>query len=261
MVTTSNARSQCFPYGRCKTRTCDPLRVNRITLRPARSRCRLLQRQTLQAFRAQRPPPRRRGSRYEPLCRRTNTTLKASGQLVIGQHLTVGEVADALGVNPAWVLTVAETGLAPAIRLTSRRRSYRIAESDLEIWRGVAETAIIAGNVSTWIYFVQPVWGGPVKIGLTANLRSRLDAMQAMSPLPLRVLAVQPGDRDREIELHQRFAPWRTHGEWFSWDADGLPELIRATQDRFGIPDAKVLMRHPGAAVESSTLTQHRRPA
>lgn len=68
----------------------------------------------------------------------------------------------------------------------------------------------------TRIYFVQmrsPV--GEIKIGLTRDLRARLNALQTGSPYPLRVLAALPGTEAEEHELHTRFADLRLSGEWF----------------------------------------------
>lgn len=73
------------------------------------------------------------------------------------------------------------------------------------------------------VYFVQPVDGGPIKIGIAANVASRLSGLQTGSPVELRVLGIIPGVRpSREAELHERFASTRKHGEWF----EPTPELM-----------------------------------
>jgi hypothetical protein len=76
------------------------------------------------------------------------------------------------------------------------------------------------------IYFIQAGKAGPIKIGLTYDVSLRLSILQIGSPLPLRLLAIQPGKRDVEISLHERFSALRLHGEWFE-PAEELLDYIR----------------------------------
>jgi hypothetical protein len=74
-------------------------------------------------------------------------------------------------------------------------------------------------------YFVQGIFGGPIKIGITSgSVEARVAAMQTGSPVELRTLAVLDGNHERE--LHRRFAKWRLHGEWFDSAAPGLRDVI-----------------------------------
>lgn len=57
---------------------------------------------------------------------------------------------------------------------------------------------------------------GVVKIGFTRCVRTRLQELQTGSPVPLSLLAIAPGGRDKEQEYHSRFAMFRMHGEWFA---------------------------------------------
>lgn len=70
------------------------------------------------------------------------------------------------------------------------------------------------------VYFLEGA--GRVKIGWTSSLHSRLQALQAASPVPLRLLAIMRASQHMERELHVRFAEFRLHGEWFE-----LAEPIR----------------------------------
>lgn len=82
------------------------------------------------------------------------------------------------------------------------------------------------------VYFVQPAAGGLVKIGVAADVKSRLATLQTGSPVPLRVLAVLPGGgQAAEAELHERFAHLRSHGEWF----EPAPELLAYIREN-GVP-------------------------
>jgi hypothetical protein len=72
------------------------------------------------------------------------------------------------------------------------------------------------------VYMIQTGDDGPVKIGLTRDVRRRLETLQISSPTRLRLLALFEGSRELECELHRRFAAARIKGEWFK----PIPELI-----------------------------------
>ncbi len=59
------------------------------------------------------------------------------------------------------------------------------------------------------IYFVQPVTGGPIKIGATVNVERRRLQLEARYGCSLVILATMEGDQDREREIHARFAHLR----------------------------------------------------
>lgn len=67
---------------------------------------------------------------------------------------------------------------------------------------------------------------GPVKIGFTNELPSRLRSLQNSSPVPVRLLAAVHGDRTREAEYHRKFAADRLHGEWFARSEAIIGELV-----------------------------------
>lgn len=74
------------------------------------------------------------------------------------------------------------------------------------------------------VYFIQAKCGGAVKIGLTSNLDERLKALQASSPVLLRVVRViKNASLETERNLHNQFNAHRLHGEWFS---EEILELI-----------------------------------
>lgn len=52
------------------------------------------------------------------------------------------------------------------------------------------------------VYFIQAVEGGPIKIGFAQDPQKRLAEIQRMSPVPLQVLKVIPGDRNLEGAIH-----------------------------------------------------------
>lgn len=74
----------------------------------------------------------------------------------------------------------------------------------------------LAEQGSSYLYFIQPVDGGLVKIGVTNGLAGRLASFQCGSPLELRVVKyIQVADRSFEFRVHATFAAHRRHGEWF----------------------------------------------
>lgn len=70
------------------------------------------------------------------------------------------------------------------------------------------------------VYFIADIDRTKVKIGIAKDVKRRLRALQKMSSTGLSLLAVMPGGRPKEIELHERFAELRSHGEWFHLSDD-----------------------------------------
>lgn len=67
-----------------------------------------------------------------------------------------------------------------------------------------------------YVYFVQGIDFGPIKIGYTSCLSTRLRELQSGNPVALRLIGVIPS-RGRILEdaLHKYFTDIRHHGEWF----------------------------------------------
>jgi len=66
-----------------------------------------------------------------------------------------------------------------------------------------------------WIYFVQAVQGGNIKIGKSINPLDRIKTLQASSPVLLKPLRITMGTSAVERYLHELFAEDRVYGEWF----------------------------------------------
>lgn len=71
---------------------------------------------------------------------------------------------------------------------------------------------------------------GPIKIGHSVDVASRLKALRLSSPMWLRVFATCAGGEPREAAYHQQFAAHRLHGEWFVRHPDILAEIDRLNQ-------------------------------
>lgn len=87
-----------------------------------------------------------------------------------------------------------------------------------------------------FIYFVQSVDGGPIKVGFAREVYVRLAQLQTSHSARLRILAVRRGSVLDERALHDRLAPSRLSGEWFE-QSDELAALI-AESDPPPEPDA-----------------------
>jgi hypothetical protein len=66
------------------------------------------------------------------------------------------------------------------------------------------------------VYFVENPQAGAVKIGFTAQPRSRFSALRAVNLDKLNVLALFPGSIQHEKFLHRLFEQDRIKGEWFT---------------------------------------------
>lgn len=93
-----------------------------------------------------------------------------------------------------------------------------------------AKAAESRGQQPGWIYYVRV--GDRVKIGYSADVKRRMRAYPPDSHL----LAVHPGTRQLETEMHQRFAGSRAAGrEWFRETPD-LAEHVAQVVAKFGDP-------------------------
>lgn len=73
----------------------------------------------------------------------------------------------------------------------------------------------------SWVYFITTADADRVKIGFTKNSPSaRLRELQTGSPQELCIIATEPGSICNERALHDRFADYRLHGEWFAMCAE-----------------------------------------
>jgi hypothetical protein len=64
-------------------------------------------------------------------------------------------------------------------------------------------------------YFISN--GSAIKIGKSRNVAVRFRQLQTSSHVPLRLVAVVDGDRERQY--HRKYARHRVRGEWFKINA------------------------------------------
>lgn len=89
------------------------------------------------------------------------------------------------------------------------------------------------------IYYIQRGEDGPIKVGFSDNPDRRLKELQTGSGEPLRILAVIPGDRALEKEIHVRLQGCRGVGEWFKPGALELEYLQRLMNVQYEVIDGR----------------------
>lgn len=76
------------------------------------------------------------------------------------------------------------------------------------------------------IYFLQSGLIGAIKIGYSGDIEKRFKGLRYASAEPVHLLGWIYGGPEAEGRLHERFAPYRQHGEWFR-PVDELLEFVR----------------------------------
>ncbi len=104
---------------------------------------------------------------------------------------------------------------------------------------GDATDALIRNDprFSSFVYFVQEMPpSGPIKIGRTRNIVSRLCGLRTGVPRELALLAVIPGGAALESAMHRAFAESQIKLEWYepSTDLLALIEELRREWSRPG---------------------------
>jgi len=67
-----------------------------------------------------------------------------------------------------------------------------------------------------YVYFVEAVGAGIIKIGVTVDVSQRVSDLQSCFPYQLKLLTFIPGGLNLERTLHMLFHEHRFKGEWFN---------------------------------------------
>lgn len=70
-----------------------------------------------------------------------------------------------------------------------------------------------------YVYFIQKGTTGPVKIGISGDLRARFNMISTHSDEPITLLAAFAGDEIDERNIQKKFSSFHRRGEWFSPDS------------------------------------------
>lgn len=107
-------------------------------------------------------------------------------------------------------------------------------ELQIKMARGCAKVSDFeaAGENARLVYFIQGECGGPIKIGYTSNLSSRLSALQTGYPDTLKVLFIIAGTTRREHAIHNMLSEHRLNGEWFK-DTPEVRKILEEIKDKY----------------------------
>jgi len=128
----------------------------------------------------------------------------------------------------------------PDLRI--RRRAARAELEHLENMREIAVERVQKPWLYEVVYFIHGVGTDRIKIGKSASVLGRISGLKTSSPVPLRLVAIEPGYTELERDLHARFANIRSHGEWFRLTPE-LTEVIQQARRKTPLP--KSTMVHP----------------
>lgn len=85
-----------------------------------------------------------------------------------------------------------------------------------------------------WVYLIGSPVVRSVKIGVAKDPDARLNELRTGSLVPLQLIWKTRGGRALESELHQYFAPYRTHGEWFDFGGENPAALVASAATLMG---------------------------
>ena len=107
-----------------------------------------------------------------------------------------------------------------------RSRSEKIGREQRSV------LAVIEGfqKNQQFVYLLEA--SGRYKIGFSSNINKRVAAFNTANSVPCKIIAVAPGGRQLEKELHQRFNLLRINREWFKKSSVILGEFAKLTDSK-----------------------------
>lgn len=111
----------------------------------------------------------------------------------------------------------------------------------------------------SFVYFLRPTGHeGPIKIGHSRMVETRIQPYFFWSPIPLELVAKVPGDETLERRLHAAFADLHSHHEWFHASpriTAVIDAVLAGTFDPSGLPPPRKVTaarRHPDTKLACS---------
>lgn len=116
-----------------------------------------------------------------------------------------------------------------------------------------------------WVYLVGSTLSRPVKIGVAKDAEVRLNELRVGSPVPLHIIWKTRGGRALESSLHEYFAPYRIHGEWFDFGDENPAALVATAAVLLGSPshpqrvaaDSRLRVVHSALTVDAPNMVGH----
>jgi hypothetical protein len=90
----------------------------------------------------------------------------------------------------------------------------------------------VSQSKTQFVYLIASSDSSLVKIGTAQDVAARLRTLQNSSPTPLQVLWQTEGGRRLEAGLHEQFAEYRQHGEWFNLQGLDAVGMVSAAADQ-----------------------------
>lgn len=87
-----------------------------------------------------------------------------------------------------------------------------------------------AMHSTTHVYFASCKDYGLIKIGQSSDVKKRFACLRLSSPAPLTLLTYFRAHKLMEPYLHERYAAYRAHGEWFTASGPVL-DLVEAAME------------------------------
>lgn len=88
-----------------------------------------------------------------------------------------------------------------------------------------------------YVYFIQSINGGPIKIGSAFNVQRRLKQLQTGNPDMLILLHATTGGKRFEFFLHSKFEKYNKRDEWFYPEDEILKFIseLKNEDEKFGL--------------------------
>jgi hypothetical protein len=144
------------------------------------------------------------------------------------------QAAAYVGLSPNQFVEEVSAGALPAAILPySKVNEWRWDRDELAaaLLNAVAQPP--DGDASECLIYFVRAGDGPIKIGITNTIRSRLRVLQSGHYEELSLLLVIEGTPSQEALIHHRFSHLHIRGEWFTAGADLLAFIDGATERRF----------------------------
>jgi len=110
-----------------------------------------------------------------------------------------------------------------ALRIRKEIDMMSVAKPDAVIENDVL--TILPVDPKGYVYFIQGLCGGAIKIGFSVDPVKRLRALQTGYPDTLTILFMVPGNESTERQVHKEFEASRLKGEWFRPDEHVIQKI------------------------------------